>query len=93
MRYSTDLTDKQWSIIRALFRREKRKKHLKKHTKRELVNAVLYLTKTGCQWSLLPKDFPNYKTVFSFYNRAIKSGLWQRIMDSLVKKNKGKSET
>jgi putative transposase len=54
MRYSTDLTDKQWGAIRDLFRKENRGRHLKKHSKRELVNAVLYLNKTGCQWGLLP---------------------------------------
>ena len=68
---------------------EKRKtrKALKKHSKRELINAVLYLNKTGCQWHLLPNDFPPYKTVSSFYQRVVKSGLWEKIMSELVKKN------
>ena len=92
MRYSTDLTDKQWSIIRDSLRKENRGKHLKKHSKRELINAVLYLNKAGCQWELLPNDFPPYKTVSSFYHRAVKSGQWQKIMDALVKKNQNKSE-
>jgi transposase len=92
MRYSTDITDKQWAVVRELFRKENRGKHLKKHTKRELINAVLYLNKTGCQWKLLPNDFPPYKTVSSFYHRAIKSRLWEKIMDALVKKNQGKSK-
>ena len=90
MRYSTDLTDKQWAIVRDILRKEKRGKHFVKHSKRELVNAVLYLNKTGCQWSLLPNDFPPYKTVSSFYHRAKKSGLWQKIMDALVKKTDSK---
>ena len=93
MKYSTDLTDKQWAIVRDTLRKEKRGKHFVKHGKRELINAVLYLNKTGCQWSLLPNDFPPYKTVSSFYHRAKKSGLWQKIMDALVKKNQGKSGT
>ena len=86
MKYSTDLTDKQWAVVRDILRKEKRGKHFAKHSKRELINAVLYLNKTGCQWSLLPNDFPPYKTVSSFYHRAKKSGLWQKIMDVLVKK-------
>jgi putative transposase len=89
--YNTDLTDKQWVIIRDMLRKENRGKHLRKHHKRELINAVLYLNKTGCQWELLPKEFPPYKTVSSFYHRAIKSGLWQNIMDALIKKT-NKSE-
>ena len=91
MRYSTDLTDKQWALIRDILPKEKHGKHFKKHSKRELINAVLYLNKTGCQWSLLPNDFPPPTTVSSFYHRAKESELWQIIMDALVKKNKGKS--
>ena len=91
MRYSTDLTDKQWAIVREILRKENRGKHFVKHSKRELINAVLYLNKTGCQWSLLPNDFPPPTTVSSFCHRAKKSGLWQKIMDALVKKNQNKS--
>lgn len=92
MRYSTDLTDKQWSVVSEILRPENRGKHFAKHSKRELINAVLYLNKTGCQWALLPNDFPPYKTVSSFYHRAKQSGLWERIMFALVKKNQEKSE-
>jgi putative transposase len=88
MRYSTDLTDKQWNIIKQFFTKENRGKHLQKQSRRELVNAVLYLNKTGCQWRLLPKDFRNYVTVWSFYRRAVKSGLWEKIMDCLVEKSR-----
>jgi len=55
--------------------------------KRKLVNAVLYMTKTGCQWRMLPNDFPPYSTVWSFYRRANQSGLWDRILLALVQKN------
>jgi putative transposase len=50
------------------------------------VNAVLYLVKTGCQWRLLPNDFPPYGAVWSFYRRAVKSGKWEKAMDLLVQK-------
>ena len=85
MRYSTDLSERHWSMIELFFIGENRGKHFQIHSKRELVNAVLYLNKTGCQWRLLPKDFPPYSTVWSFYRRALKSGLWEKIMFHLVK--------
>ena len=85
MGYSTDLTDRQWSLVEAIFKSNKGA-NLAKHSKRELVNAVLYLVKTGCQWRLLPNDFPPYSTVWSFYRRAVKSGKWEKAMDLLVKK-------
>ena len=80
-KYPTDLTDSQWAIIEPLFSGMRNRKW----SKRELVNAVLYLVKTGCQWRQLPHDFPPYSTVHSFYRRARLSGLWDRILEHLVK--------
>ena len=79
--YPTDLTDEQWAIIAPLFvgMREY------KHSKRELVNAVLYLVDSGCKWRQLPHDFPPHFTVHSFYRRARLSGLWDSILEHLVK--------
>ena len=54
--------------------------------KREQINAVFYLVKTGCQWRNLPKDFPKWKTVYSFYRRACLNGIWDKIQKALVKK-------
>ena len=86
MGYNTDLTNKQWLMIEPFFKSSKGN-HLVKHTKRDLVNAVIYLNKTGCQWRLLPNDFPPHDTVWSFYRRAVKSGRWEKAMDCLVKKH------
>ena len=81
--YPTDLTDAQWQAIEPHFNRLRHYKW----DKRELVNAVLYITKTGCQWRMLPNDFPHYPTVWSFYRRANQSGLCDRILLALVQKN------
>ena len=79
--YPTDLTDTQWAQIEPLFvgMREY------KHSKRELTNAVLYLVNSGCKWRQLPHDFPPHFTVHSFYRRARLSGLWDSILEHLVK--------
>ena len=79
--YPTDLTDEQWEAIVPFFvgMREY------KHSKRELTNAVLYLVDNGCKWRNLPHDFPPHFTVHSFYRRARLSGLWDRILEHLVK--------
>jgi putative transposase len=84
LRYDSDLTDKEWSIIEPIFTKTKKGKHLQKHNKRKLVDAVRYLNKTGCQWHMLPQDFPNCQTVHSFYRRATKNGLWEKMTDLLV---------
>ena len=85
MGYSTDLTDSQWALIAEFFV-VLRGKNLQEHEKRVLVNAVLYRIKTGCQWRLLPKDFPPYPTVYSFFRRACLRGIWEKAMDKLVRK-------
>jgi putative transposase len=82
--YPSDLTDAQWEQIEPLF------SGLREYTwpKRELVDAVLYFVKAGCQWRLLPHDFPPYSTVHSFYRRARLSGLWDTVLRRLVAKTR-----
>ncbi len=82
--YPSDLTDTQWEEIKGLFTgmREYR------WPKRELLDAVFYFVKTGCQWRQLPHDFPPYSTVHSFYRRARKAGLWDMILEHLVEKTR-----
>lgn len=87
MGYDTDLTDTQWDMIEDIFKSNKGQ-HLVKHSKRDLINAVLYLVKTGCQWRMLPNDFPPHDTVWSFYRRAVRSGKWEEAMDLVVRKTR-----
>jgi transposase len=72
MSYPSDLTDVEWAIISDFFKCGNRALH----EKRVLVNAVRYLTKTGCQWRQLPHDFPNRSTVHSFFRRARLKGFY-----------------
>ena len=92
MGYPSDLTTKQWNKIKHYFENENRGKHLRTHNKRKLVNAVLYLNKTGCQWRQLPSNFPKWSTVSSFYNRAKNNGLWEKINDALVEETRTKAK-
>ena len=86
--YPTDLTDSQWAIIEPLFvgMREY------KYSKRELLNAVLYVVDNGCKWRALPHEFPACQTVYSFFRRAKETGLWDKILQHLVGSRK-KSES
>ena len=92
MRYTSDMTNSQWEIIKTILKKEK---YRNIENKREQINAVFYVVKTGCQWRNLPKDFPNWKTVYSFYRRACLNGIWIKIHKELVKKTRilsGKNE-
>lgn len=85
--YPSDLSDEQWIEIESFFPvGNKSDWH-----KRSLVNAVLYITKTGVPWEYLPHDYPPYSTVWSFFRRARESGIWEKIMDALVRKTRIKA--
>jgi putative transposase len=85
MGYPTDLTDIQWEFIEPIFRRVVGNYgNRAKWSKRILMNAVLYINRTGVQWEMLPNDFPPYTTVSSFYHRAIINGVWELINKELV---------
>lgn len=78
--YATDLTDSQWEAIAPLFAGMRNRYW----PKRELLNALLYKIDNGCKWRNLPHDFPPWKTVYTFFRRAKKSGLWDEILGFLV---------
>mgnify|MGYP003343400584 CR=1 FL=1 len=61
-----NLTDKQWQITEKILDPNHRKR---KYSLRDIMNAIMYLVKTGCQWRMLPKDFPPYNTVFYYFDR------------------------
>ena len=84
MKYPSDLTDTQWKMIKGFFPVGNKAKY----AKRDLVNAVLYLLKTGCQWRNLPHDFPKWKAVSMFYYRSLNKGVWDNILKLLVQKTR-----
>ena len=86
--YPTDLTDSQWAIIAPLFVGIREYKY----SKRELLNAVLYVVDSGCKWRQLPHDFPKWQTVYSFFRRSIEKNLWDKILEHLVKVTRKKAE-
>ena len=78
--YRIDLTDDQWAVIVPFFEGMRNRRW----AKRELVNAILYKVDNGCKWRNLPHDFPPWQSVYSFFSRAKKSGLWDEILLYLV---------
>ena len=63
--YETDLTDAQWQVIKNHLPNVHRKR---KNSLREILNGILYLNKTGCQWRYLPKSYPKWQLVFYYFN-------------------------
>jgi putative transposase len=87
MTYPSDLTDSQWELIKDHFSTGNYGKG-RKHSQKHLINGVFYIIKTGCQWRFLPKDYPCWKTVYSFYKRAKDKGTWEKMMSDFVRKSR-----
>ena len=93
--YPSDLTDGQWQVLRCLLP-EQAKRGRRPICRRLILNAILYINRTGCQWRALPHDFPKWKTVYTIFWRWRRDGVWQRIHEALcrrVRKHNGKKPT
>lgn len=84
MRYSSDLTDLQWDNIEHLFPQgDGSVGRPRTYPLREIVNAILYLARSGCSWRLLPHDFPPWKTVSYYFYTWKESGVWEEVHAAL----------
>jgi len=68
-RYPSDLTDEQWALVEPLLPPPRRGGRREKHPRRAVVDAVLYVVRTGCSWRQLPADFPPWQTVYWYFVR------------------------
>ena len=84
LRYASDLTDDEWQLIEPHLPLAKPLGRRRKTDQRRVVEAMLYLLTTGCQWRLLPKDFPPYTTVQRFFYGWRDDGTWPRINHHLL---------
>ena len=97
-RYPSDLSDEEWKIIEPIFEiLEPYKTGRRRNVdRREILNAIFYLNKTGCPWRYLPKDFPDQKLVNYYYNKWTDNGLLVRLNTELrqrFREKKGEIQT
>ncbi len=89
--YPTDLRDMQWQLIYLLLPKPKWRlggPGRKPCDLRAVVNGIIYLTKTGCQWRMLPKEYGKWQTVYGYFNTWAKTGTLKRVMDLLNRKER-----
>ena len=94
--YPSDLTDAQWQIIEPLLPPPKPGGRSRTTNLREVVNAVFYLSRSGCSWRMLPHEFPAWGTVHYYARCWRRDGTWERVMNALrepVRKNSGRPAT
>jgi putative transposase len=77
--YPTDLTDAQWAILEPLVPAPKSGGRPALHPRRELVNAMLYVLRSGEAWRLLPHDLPPWQTVYHYFRLWRDDGTWERV--------------
>jgi transposase len=84
--YPSDLTDEQWAAIAPLIPPPKRGGRPRSVDMRELINAIFYQNRSGCQWRMLPSEFAPWGTVHYYYRQWRLDGTWARIHDTLREK-------
>ena len=94
--YPSDLTDREWAILEPLIPGARPGGRPRTVEMREVLNGILYVLKTGCQWDQLPHDFPPKGTVYGYYNQWRKSGVWaewKRVLRERVRVAAGREPT
>ncbi|MET7952216.1 IS5 family transposase [Micromonospora sp. NPDC005324] len=82
-RYPSDLTDAEWEIIEPMLPSPQWMGRPEKHSRRAVIDAILYVVRTGCAWRYLPVDFPPWQTVYAHFTRLNDRGVTERILIEL----------
>jgi putative transposase len=83
IRYPTDLSDPESEAIAPIVAPPKGRGRKRTVNIREVLNAIFCLDKTGCQWEMLPKDFPDYRHVNYYYLQSTRKGIWDVVLETL----------
>jgi len=84
--YPTDLTEEQWQLLRPLLPARKwcpGRPGRPPCDLRQVINGIWYVTKTGCQWRMLPREFGHWSTIYGYFKRWRQAGVWAVLMDTL----------
>lgn len=81
--YPSDMTDAQWQTIARLIPPAKPGGRPREVDMRGVVNGIFYITRGGCAWRMLPKEYPPWETVYYYFARFKRDGTWQKIHDTL----------
>ena len=90
LRYASDMTDAEWRLIARRLPPRRRLGRPREVDLRQVIEAILFILSTGCQWRALPREFPPYSTVQGYFYAWRDTGLWQRIVRALVRRARRK---
>ena len=86
LRYPSDLTDEEWALVEPLIRPAKRGGNRRHVVVREVVNGLMYILSTGCQWRAVPKDLPPRSTLYDYFDLWSYDGTLDRLHEALYVK-------
>jgi putative transposase len=81
--YPTDLNDKEWTVIEPYVPKPKTGGRPASHNRREIINAIAYILRSGCAWRLMPHDLPPWTTVYDYFRQWRIDGTWEQINTAL----------
>lgn len=94
-----DLSDQEWNqiepLLEELLPKPKGFGHPRTVELREILNGIFYVQRSGCQWEMMPHDLPPYSTVYSYFRKWVRKGIWQAIHAQLrhqVRQDTGRAE-
>jgi transposase len=92
LRYPSDLTDEEWAYVTPLIPPAKRGGNRRRIDVREVMNGIMYVLSTGCQWRAVPKDLPPRSTLFSYFDLRSWDGTLDRVHHALYVECRAQSE-
>jgi putative transposase len=81
--YPSDLSDAEWEILKPLIPTPKGFGRPVEVDFREILNGIFYVQRTGCQWEMMPHDLPPYTTVYGYFQKWQRRGVWQQMHDQV----------
>ena len=81
--YPSDVTDAEWEILEPLIPALSEEAAHVKYTRREIINGILYVLRSGCPWRLLPHDLPTWGTAYWYFRRWRDEGVWDQVLKEL----------
>src|SRR5437762_159772 len=88
--YPSDLTDAEWEILESLIPAISEEAVNVKFTRREIVNGILYVLRSGCPWRLVPHDLPDWGALYYYFRKWRKEGVWDQILEALHRQKRKK---
>lgn len=88
-KYPSDITREQFELIREILESARKTTKPRKHDLLDIFNGIRYMLKSGCQWNMIPKEYPKWKTLHSYFTiwRSATNAKGETVLDQALKKN------